>query len=773
MSAVLLPYTADGEIDWAAVEAHIARTAEAGLTPAVNMDTGYVQLLAAAEAAPRARPRRRGDRRALRRRRVRRRRSRRRASTSTPTRAATDAVRGTGRHAGRVPVARPQRAARGTAGWPRSPPSAPSVDRFIGFELGAMFVPYGRIFSLDAYRAMLEIPQCIGAKHSSLSRRAEWERLAVRDEVRPDFRVLTGNDLAIDMVMYGSDYLLGLSTFAPEAFAARDRLWEAGDPALPRAQRPAAVPRASSRSGRRCPPTGTTRRCSSQLRGWASSDVTPPGAPRRPESDRRRPRRHRRPPRTRSCEDHPGQEARHGSRPSSPTSTGSASSSRSTTQVDPQGALASHARDRRRLGRDARPCRTASRSCPWRAGTARPTGARPTSCAAGGGASAPAAAASCGARRPRSDPTAGPTRTSSCSDETTVDDLAALRALPRPGPGRRPAAHPLRPLRPTRGSARAAHRLRHPVLDARGRRRRPPTCSATTSSTSWSSSTSTRRCWPARPASTSSTSSTATATCCTSCSAPTTGPGRYGGDLAGRTHFLRSVVAGIRARAPDARRSPCGCRCSTSCRSAPAPTASGSPTRGGPYRYAFGGDGTGLGIDLTETHALLDLLEQLGIGLVGTTAGSPYYNPHVQRPAYFPPSDGYQPPEDPLVGVARQLAATAELDRRPPAPRRRRRGLLVPPGVAAQRRPGRRRLAAARRWSGSAAWCSRYPDLAADVLAGRPLQTALVCRTFSDCTTAPRNGLVSGCFPLDPFYKEHPQRVELARAKKEAKSSRG
>ena len=93
------------------------------------------------------------------------------------------------------------------------------VDRFIGFELGPMFVPYGRIVSLDAYRGMVEIPQCVGAKHSSLSRCAEWERLALRDEVRPGFQVLTGNDLAIDMVMYGSDYLLGLSTFA-RAFAA-------------------------------------------------------------------------------------------------------------------------------------------------------------------------------------------------------------------------------------------------------------------------------------------------------------------------------------------------------------------------------------------------------------------------------------------------------------------------------------------------------------------------------------------------------------------------
>ena len=95
--------------------------------------------------------------------------------------------------------------------------------------VGLMFVPYGRIPSLDAYEAMMGIHSCVGAKHSSLSRQLEWDRLALRDRVRPDFRVFTGNDLAIDMVMYGSDYLLGLSTFAPEEFALRDRLWASGD----------------------------------------------------------------------------------------------------------------------------------------------------------------------------------------------------------------------------------------------------------------------------------------------------------------------------------------------------------------------------------------------------------------------------------------------------------------------------------------------------------------------------------------------------------------
>jgi hypothetical protein len=148
-----------------------------------------------------------------------------------------------------------------------------------------MFVPYGRIPSLDAYRGLLEVRSCIGAKHSSLSRRLEWDRLALRDAVRPEFLVLTGNDLAIDMVMWGSDYLLGLSTFAPEAFAARDRMWASGDPSFHELND--LLQHLGQVAFRR--PVPAYRHDAAmffELRGWASSDVTPPGVPRRPSSDR-------------------------------------------------------------------------------------------------------------------------------------------------------------------------------------------------------------------------------------------------------------------------------------------------------------------------------------------------------------------------------------------------------------------------------------------------------------------------------------------------------
>ena len=162
---------------------------------------------------------------------------------------------------------------------------AGELPRFIGFELGSMFVPHGRIVGLDTYRGLLDLPQCIGAKHSSLSRQLEWERLALRDEMRPDFMVLTGNDLAIDMVMYGSDYLLGLSTFAPDAFARRDRCWLEGDPAFHELND---LLQYLGHFAFR-PPVPAYRHDAAlflQLRGWASTDATPVGAPRRPEADR-------------------------------------------------------------------------------------------------------------------------------------------------------------------------------------------------------------------------------------------------------------------------------------------------------------------------------------------------------------------------------------------------------------------------------------------------------------------------------------------------------
>ncbi len=238
-------------------------------------------------------------------------------------------------------------------------------------------------------------------------------------------------------------------------------------------------------------------------------------------------------------------------------------------------------------------------------------------------------------------------------------------------------------------------------------------------------------------------------------------PGRYGGSFENRTRFLRDIVAGIRAQAPGLH---IGVRLSAfdwiPFRPGPDHIGQAEAVDDQPYRYAFGGDGTGTGLDLSEPNAFLSLLEALGIELVCITAGSPYYVPHIQRPALFPPSDGYQPPEDPLVGVARQMAVTAALKRAHPNL------LLVGSGYSyLQDWLPQVAQAAVRAGMVDSVGLGRmvlaYPDLPADVLEGQPLQRKRLCRTFSDCTTAPRKGLISGCYPLDEFYKQRPEYEQL------------
>lgn len=245
--------------------------------------------------------------------------------------------------------------------------------------------------------------------------------------------------------------------------------------------------------------------------------------------------------------------------------------------------------------------------------------------------------------------------------------------------------------------------------------------------------------------------------------------GPYGGDFVNRTRFMRSIVEGIRSAAPGLA---IGVRFSVfdSVPYIAGPDRVGVPAVAGPYRYAFGADGSGRSIDLTEPLALLDMLRAAGVGLVCTTAGSPYYCPHVQRPAFFPPSDGYLPPEDPLVGVARQVAVTAVLARHAPE-------MAVIGSGYSYLQEWLPNVAQSVIGAGNASMVGlgrmalSYPDLPRDVLAGRPMNRRLLCRTFSDCTTAPRAGLISGCYPLDPFYKARPERVELAARKRQTKLS--
>jgi NADPH2 dehydrogenase len=243
-------------------------------------------------------------------------------------------------------------------------------------------------------------------------------------------------------------------------------------------------------------------------------------------------------------------------------------------------------------------------------------------------------------------------------------------------------------------------------------------------------------------------------------------PGRYGGSFANRTRFLRNVVAGIRAEAPGLL---IGVRLSAfdmiPFQPGPEPERRGVPAPfEGDYPYAFGSDSTGQQITLAEPLAFLDLLLELDIHLVCITAGSPYYTPHIQRPAFFPPSDGYQPPEDPLVGVARQIQVVAELKRQRPEL------IYVGSGYSYLQDWFANVAQATVRTEqtdlvGIGRMVLSYPQICADILAGRPMQRKRLCRTFSDCTTAPRNGMISGCYPLDEFYKERPEFQQLQQIK--------
>jgi len=283
MSAVLLPFMAPGEVDWQSFESHVARTCDVGLIPAVNMDTGYINLL---DDATRLEVLRRTK-----------------SITAGRTFVAGAYIRDSPgsrfdlngysqrfdeiHDHGGTPVV--------FQSWGLTGQADPEIvgcysqlatrcDRFIGFELGTMFASFGRVYSEAVYRGLLGIPQCLGAKHSSLRRDLEWQRLAWRDEIRPDFLVLTGNDLAIDMVMYGSDYLLGLSSFAPDLFAKRDALWHNGDSDFYQLND---VLQYLGFFAFRTPVPAYKHSAAMflQRRGWIQTSLTHPDSPTRPDSD--------------------------------------------------------------------------------------------------------------------------------------------------------------------------------------------------------------------------------------------------------------------------------------------------------------------------------------------------------------------------------------------------------------------------------------------------------------------------------------------------------
>jgi len=257
-----------------------------------------------------------------------------------------------------------------------------------------------------------------------------------------------------------------------------------------------------------------------------------------------------------------------------------------------------------------------------------------------------------------------------------------------------------------------------------------------------------------------------------------TRPGPYGGSLENRTRLLREIISGIRDSGNEI---DIGVRLSAfdfvpfkpdPDRAQPGKLGPGIPedfSQYLPYRYGFGVRADHpLEPDLTEPMEFLELCGQWGVKIVNLSAGSPYYNPHIQRPAAYPPSDGYQPAHDPLIDVARQIQVVRQLKTQAP------KGLVLIgtaysylqeylPHVAQHNvREG---------WTdmvGLGRMILSYPHLPTDAARAGPLEKRLICRTFSDCTTAPRNGLVSGCYPLDKFYAAKPEAKTLKEIKKQS-----
>ena len=255
-----------------------------------------------------------------------------------------------------------------------------------------------------------------------------------------------------------------------------------------------------------------------------------------------------------------------------------------------------------------------------------------------------------------------------------------------------------------------------------------------------------------------------------------TRPGKYGGSFENRTRILREIISGIRA---SGNKIEFGVRLSAfdfvPFKPDPALSSPGKPGPGIPedysqclpYQYAFGvNQQSPVQYDLTETVRFIQLCAELGVKIVNLSAGSPYYNPHIQRPAAYPPSDGYQPPEDPLAGVARQINVVRQLKAQAPP------GLvIVGTGYSYLQEylPQVAQYVVREGWTdmiGLGRMVLSYPTILTEAVEKGALTNKMICRTFSDCTTAPRNGMISGCYPLDKYYGAKPEFQKLKEVKK-------
>ena len=243
-----------------------------------------------------------------------------------------------------------------------------------------------------------------------------------------------------------------------------------------------------------------------------------------------------------------------------------------------------------------------------------------------------------------------------------------------------------------------------------------------------------------------------------------TRPGKYGGSFENRTRILREIVAGIGKKIDVAVRL-------SAFDFVPFKHPGVPEEYCVPYRAGFGTNPNDpLEYDLTEPIQFIRVCAELGVKIVNLSAGSPYYNPHIQRPAAYPPSDGYPSPEDPLIGVARQIEVVRQLKAAAPP-------TIVIVGSAysylQEYLPNVAQAVVRLGWTdmiGVGRMVLSYPTLFADAFQRGAVSNKFVCRTFSDCTTGPRNGMISGCYPLDKHYSAKPEFQKIKEIKKRSEA---
>lgn len=157
-------------------------------------------------------------------------------------------------------------------------------------------------------------------------------------------------------------------------------------------------------------------------------------------------------------------------------------------------------------------------------------------------------------------------------------------------------------------------------------------------------------------------------------------------------------------------------------------------------------------------------LRDWGVSLINISLGNPYANPHVVRPAEFPPVDGYHAPEHPLLGVLRHFQITSLIQQAVPD---------VPVVGSAytwlqdySMQAGAANVSAGRcAFVGLGRGTLSQPDFARQLQQHGRLDRKMVCRTFSYCTNLmrtkdhPLGQYPTGCPPFDkevygPLWKE-------------------